>query len=379
MLDIAVLRVIWWVLLGVLLMGFAVMDGFDFGVAVLLPFITRNEKERSIVLNTIRPFWEGNQVWIILGAGAMFAAWPFIYAIAFSGAYFVIFLLLLSMGISRPVSFKYRSKLPNVLWRRCWDWIVFFGGLMPAILLGLLVGNALTGLPFSFDKSLRVTYSGNIIHLMDPFAWWCGATSLAMFVMHGGLYLAMKTYDPIARRAINFSRVASIMVILLFAGGGIWTAYYLSGYQVISGADPYGYSNPLHKQVLSLVGAWIHNYTRYPWLFLVPILGFIGALGAFIMAPLGHSRIAFILSSLSIIGIIATVGVSMFPFILPSSIDLTSSLLVWDSSSSELTLLVMLVAAIIFLPLIFLYTTWVYRVLRGKVNEATAGDDKHAY
>jgi cytochrome d ubiquinol oxidase subunit II len=366
MFDIAVLRIIWWVLMGVLFMGFAVMDGFDFGVAVLLPFVTRNETERSIVLNTIRPFWEGNQVWIILGAGAMFAAWPFIYAIAFSGAYFVILLLLLSMGISRPVSFKYRSKLPNLLWRRGWDWIVFFGGLMPSILLGLLVGDVLTGLPFTFDKSLRVTYSGNIAHLVNPFALWCGSTSLAMFVMHGGLYLSIKTYDPIGRRAIKLSQLAAVFLILFFAGGGVWIAYYLPGYQVVSGGDPYGYSNPLHKEVITLVGAWMHNYTRYSIAILMPILGFAGTLGALFLAPLGYRRFAFLFSGISVIGIIGTVGVSMFPFILPSSADFTSSLLVWDSSSSELTLLVMLFAAIIFLPIIFIYTTWVYRVLRGK-------------
>jgi cytochrome bd ubiquinol oxidase subunit II len=148
MLDIETLRVIWWLLLGVLFIGFAVTDGFDFGAAILFPLVARDETERRIVLNSIGPFWEGNQVWIILGAGAIFAAWPYVYAVAFSGFYFLILLLLLTMGISRPVSFKYRSKLPNIFWRRFWDWIVFIGGFCPALIFGLLIGNILAGVPF---------------------------------------------------------------------------------------------------------------------------------------------------------------------------------------------------------------------------------------
>jgi len=379
MFDIVILRVIWWVLLGVLFMGFAVTDGFDFGAAALMPFVARDETERRIVLNSVGPVWEGNQVWIILGAGAIFAAWPYVYAVAFSGAYFAVLLLLLTMGISRPVSFKYRSKLPNIFWRRFWDWIVFIGGLVPAILFGVLVGNVMQGLPFYFDQSLRINYSGSFISLLNPFALWCGLTSLTMLVMHGGLYLAIKTNDPIRSRAISWSRCAAILLILLFAGGGIWSAYFLTGYQVVSGVDPYGFSNPLHKEVVPMVGAWVQNYSRYPLAMIVPIGGFVGALGAYLMAKRGTSRLAFILSGMSLMGVIGTVGVSMFPFILPSSINLPSSLLVWDSSSSELTLLVMLFSVVIFLPIILLYTAWVYRALRGKVNRVSIEQNKQAY
>src|SRR3990167_9249719 len=232
MLNIEVLRIIWWALLGVLFMGFAVMDGFDLGAATLLPVVARNEIERSIVLETIGPFWEGNQVWIILGAGAIFAAWPYVYAVAFSGAYFVILLLLLTMGISRPVSFKYRTKLPNRFWRRFWDWGVFIGGFLPALIFGVLVGNVLTGLPFSFDTDLRIAYNGTLQNLFNPFALWCGLTSLMMLVMHGGLYLVIKTENPIRQRAILCSRIAGLLLILFFMIGGVWVAYYLMGYQL---------------------------------------------------------------------------------------------------------------------------------------------------
>lgn len=377
MLDIEILRIIWWLLLGILFMGFAIMDGFDLGAAALLPLVARNETDRRIVLNTIGPFWEGNQVWIILGAGAIFAAWPYVYAVAFSGAYFVVLLLLLTMGISRPVSFKYRSKLPNLFWRRFWDWIVFIGGFVPAIIFGALVGNVLVGLPFYFDDSLRISYSGGLMDLFNPFALWCGITSLFMLVMHGGLYLAIKTNDPIRKRAIYWSRLASLLLILFFAVGGIWVGYFLTGYQVTSDMDPFGFSNPLHKEVIPVVGGWVHNYAVYPLAMLAPIGGFLGAFGVLFTA--NKTRLAFLFSSISLIGIIGTVGVSMFPFILPSSTNLASSLLVWDSSSSELTLLVMLFSVIIFLPIILLYTAWVYRMMRGKVSRTTIEQDKQAY
>lgn len=371
MLDIEILRLIWWALLGVLFMGFAVTDGFDLGAATLYPLVTRTESEREVVLNAIGPFWEGNQVWIILGAGAIFAAWPFVYAVAFSGAYFPVLLLLLTMGISRPVSFKYRSKIPNLFWRRFWDWIVFIGGFAPSLIFGILVGNILSGLPFYLDNDMRIFYSGTFIELFNPFALWCGLTSLAMLCMHGGLYLAVKTENPIRARAIAWSRIGAVLLILLFAGGGLWIAQFLIGYEVISTIDPLADSNPLHKTVIPQVGAWIFNYSKYPISLLAPILGFLGAFAAFLTASLGNSRFAFFCSSLSLIGVIATVGVSMFPFILPSSTNLSSSLLVWDASSSALTLLIMLFAVIIFMPIILVYTAWVYRALSGKVREGT--------
>ena len=377
MLDIEVLRLVWGLLLGGLFMGFAVMAGFDFGVALLLPVVAKNETERRIVLNTIGPFWEGNQVWIILGAGAIFAAWPSVYAVAFSSLYLLILLLLLFMGISRPVSFKYRSKLPYLFWRRFWDHIVFVGGFFPAIIFGILIGNVLTGIPFYFDETLRIHYSGSFFDLFHFFAIFCGITSVMMLVMHGGLYLAIKTEEPIRSRAISYSRWAAFFLVILFALGGLWVSNKLMGYSLASEVDPFGASNPLHKNVVSEVGAWIVNYSRYPLSLSAPLLGFLGALLALLTARLGQGCFAFFCSSLSIIGIISTVGVSMFPFILPSSTHLTSSLLVWDASSSALTLLLMLFAVIVFMPIILLYTAWVYRALRGKVNNKTVEKEAH--
>ncbi|OGT42788.1 MAG: cytochrome d ubiquinol oxidase subunit II [Gammaproteobacteria bacterium RIFCSPHIGHO2_12_FULL_37_34] len=366
MLDIEVLRVIWWVLIGVLLMGFAVTDGFDLGAAILFPLVAKNETERRIVLNAIGPFWEGNQVWIILGAGAIFAAWPYVYAVAFSGFYLLMLLLLLTMGISRPVSFKYRDKLPSLYWRRFWDRIVFIGGIFPAVIIGILVGNVLLGAPFHFDDTLRIYYTGSFWDLFQPFAWWCGLTSLVMLVMHGGLYLAIKTEHPIRSRAIFWSRWAAFALIICFAVGGVWIAF-IMGYSIVGTVDPFAYSNPLHKEVTTMIGGWLENYSRYPLSMMIPALGLLGACSVVIIAH--YSRCAFICSSLSMIGVIGTVGVSMFPFILPSTDDLQSSLLVWDASSGRFTLLLMLFAVIVFLPIILLYTSWVYYALRGKVHD----------
>jgi len=376
MLDFDTLRIIWWVLLGILIIGFAIMDGFDFGVAILLPLITENEIERRIVLDTILPFWEGNQVWIILGAGAIFAAWPIVYAVTFSSFYYLILLLLLSMGISRPVSFKYRSKLPNHFWRRFWDGIVFFGGFVPAILFGILISNVITGFPFQFDHDLRLTVDSSWLDYLHPFSLWCAVTSLAMLIMHGGLYLAIKTNDPIRERAIAWSRTMALILIVLFAGGGLWIAFVLPGYSVSSPILINSFSNPLHKEVILDQGAWMNNYHTHPLTMLVPCLGLLGAALAFVTANWGNSKLAFFCSSLSIAGIIGTVGVSLFPFILPSSSDLASSLLVWDASSSQNTLFIMLIATVIFIPIILSYTSWVYYVLRGKVNKKRVEEDE---
>jgi cytochrome d ubiquinol oxidase subunit II len=272
------------------------------------------------------------------------------------------------MGISRPVSFKYRSKLPGDIWRRVWDWVVFIGGFFPSVIFGVLVGNIMQGLPFYFDADLRVYYSGTIMQLFNPFALFCGLLSLMMLVMHGGLYLAVKTEAPIRDRAIRFAKIAALLVVLLFAIGGVWVKHSLVGYMVMSDVNPYGFSNPMHKNVAPQVGAWLLNYTRYPMMIVLPIMGMAGAIGACLLARVGSGRLAFVCSGLSLAGIISTFGASMFPFILPSSNNLAAGLLVWDASSSYITLVTMLIAVIIFLPLILIYTAWVYRVLRGKVT-----------
>jgi cytochrome bd ubiquinol oxidase subunit II len=374
--EYAFLRLLWWAVLGVLLIGIAVMDGFDMGSAILLPFVGRSDMERRIVINTVGPVWEGNQVWLILGGGAIFAAWPPLYAVAFSGFYLAMLLLLCAL-IMRPVGFKYRSKLEGSGWRNVWDAALFVGGLVPALVFGVAFGNVLQGVPFRFDDTLRMTYTGNLFGLFNPFALLCGLVSVAMLTMHGAVWLACKTEDTVQARARRAAMICGVVLAVLLVIGGIWAAQ-LNGYVVQSFAGVDAPSNPLAKQVARQAGALMSNFRATPFAAVVPALAIICALLTALLASLGRFRgLAFILSGLSVASVIATAGISLFPFLLPSSIDPNSSLTVWDASSSAMTLLVMTIATVILLPIVLAYTAWVYRVLRGPVTTKDIEADPH--
>lgn len=378
MFDYATLRVIWWVLLGLLLIGFAIMDGYDLGSALLIPFVGRNDDERRVIINTFGPVWEGNQVWFILGGGAIFAAWPTLYAVSFSGFYLAMFLLLCTF-IIRPVAIKYRSKMPQKIWRNTWDGLLSGAAFAGALIFGVAVGNVLQGVPFHFTPDMRVFYTGTFWQLLNPFALLCGLLSVAMIIMQGGYYLSTKTEAALRNRALFSARLMSLLVILLFAAGGFWVSH-LDGYTIITSLGTEGPSNPLHKVVELQHGAWLKNYSTLPWTLLAPMLGFTGALLAMLLSGLWRSKLSLVFSSLSIFGIISTVGVSMFPIILPSSSTPSVSLAVWDSSSSQFTLTLMLGATLVFLPIILLYTSWLIRVMRGPITvEEIQGNDKIMY
>ena len=372
--DYESLRLIWWALLGILLIGFAVMDGFDLGTAILLPFVGKTDTERRIAINTVGPVWEGNQVWLILGGGAIFAAWPTLYAVAFSGFYLAMFLVLCAL-ILRPVAFKFRSKLANPTWRAIWDWALFGGGLVSALIFGVAFGNMLEGVPFRFDETMRMTYEGTLFGLLNPFALLCGLLSVAMLTMHGGAYLALKAAAPVSDRAAFFARRAAMVLMALFAIGGLWAAAFIDGYTLTTAIAHDGPSNPLTKQAAKAAGAWMLNYGRQPLTLAAPILAFAGATLAIWLLGARRNGLAIIATGLSVAGVIATAGLSAFPFMLPSSLDPNASLTVWDSSSSRLTLFIMLIATLIFLPLILAYTAWVYRALRGRVTFAYVTDN----
>ena len=367
MLDYAVLRIIWWLLLGVLLAGFAVMDGFDLGVAALLPIVAKNNEERRVAINTIGPVWEGNQVWFILGGGAIFAAWPYLYALSFSGFYFAMLLVLLTL-IIRPVSFKYRSKINSDGWRSLWDWCLCLGGLISALTFGVAIGNVLQGVPFHYDNDLRVFYEGGFWALFNPFAILCGLVSVLMLLMHGAYYLNVKTEGDVQRRARVSAKHSGWLLVILYIVAGVWVSQALKGYALIGAVDIEGPSNPLHKPVAIQLSAWMHNYHVMPMLWLVPIVAVAAVFLAMCLRDKGNGKLAFVMSSISVLMIVATVGVSMFPFMLPSSSHPGMSLLVWDASSSHLSLNIMFWCVVIFMPIILAYTAWVFRVLRGKVT-----------
>lgn len=366
--DYETLRLIWWLLLGVLLIGFALTDGFDLGVAAVLPFVAKTDEERRLVINSIGATWEGNQVWFILGGGAIFAAWPFVYAISFSGFYLAMFLVLMAL-ILRPVGFKYRSKKADPKWRARWDWALFVGGFVPALVFGVAVGNVLKGVPFHLDSDLRAFWDGSLLDLFTPFTLLSGLLSVAMLVLHGAGWLSLKIeHGPVLARARTIGLGAGLLSILLFAGGGLFVAMGDMGVTIADGVDPNGPSNPLLHGAVAAPGAWLANYGKHPWMLIAPLLGFVGP----VLAMLGINRRwdvgVFLGSSLGVVGIISTVGLSMFPVILPSTVDAASSLTVWNASSSHLTLWIMLLATLIFLPFVLLYTAWVYKVLFGRVT-----------
>ncbi|WAC73088.1 cytochrome d ubiquinol oxidase subunit II [Roseateles sp. SL47] len=379
LLEYDVLRVIWWLLLGVLLVGFAVTDGFDLGVGTLLPFVARDDLERRVVINTVGPVWEGNQVWLVLGGGAIFAAWPHIYAMSFSGFYLAMFAVLLAL-ILRPVGFKYRSKRESPRWRNTWDWALFVGGFVPALIFGVALGNVIQGVPFRFNDDLRMIYAGSFFGLLNPFALLCGLVSVSMLVMHGGAWLALKTQGTVADRARRYASVAAAFTVVLYGIAGLWLWWRIGGYQSITLRMADAPSNPLAKVVIKdIAQGWFSNYAQHPWTLLAPAFGFVGAVLAVVGLRARWEGLTLVFSGLSIAGIVLSVGASMFPFIVPSSIDPRSSLMVWDASSSHMTLFIMLVCTVIFLPVILAYTTWVYRVMWGKVSphDITHGD--HAY
>jgi cytochrome d ubiquinol oxidase subunit II len=374
------LRVIWWGLLGVLLIGFALTDGFDMGVGALLPFVGKTDIERRVAINTVGPVWEGNQVWFILGGGAIFAAWPPLYAVSFSGFYLAMFVVLAAF-IVRPVAFKYRSKRDNPQWRTAWDWALFVSGAIPALLFGVAVGNVIQGVPFHFTEDLRSIYEGawyaKFIGLLDPFSLLAGVVSLSMLVMHGGAWLTLKAEGAVQQRARTIGSVAALVAVVAYALAGVWMAFGIEGYRIVGDYVTGGPSNPLYFNV-EKTATWLSAYSDRPWIVIAPAMGIIGGLLTFVGLRAGREVSTLLFSKMAILGVISSVGLTMFPFIMPSSSDPQSSLTVWNSSSSHLTLFIMLVVTAIFMPLILMYTAWVYKVLWGKVTAASVTDNSHS-
>ncbi|WP_417425401.1 cytochrome d ubiquinol oxidase subunit II [Hoeflea sp.] len=380
LIDYDILRVIWWGLLGVLLIAFTMTDGFDMGVGALLPFVGKTDAERRVAINTVGPVWEGNQVWFILGGGSIFAAWPPLYAVSFSGFYLAMFLILAAL-IVRPVAFKFRSKREDAKWRSRWDWALFAGGAVPALLFGVAVGNVLQGVPFHLTDDLHSIYEGTLYSkffgLLDPFSLLAGVVSLSMLVMHGGAWLSVKAEGMVQQRARRYGSIAALIAVAGYVLAGLWLAYGIDGYRIVGDFVTDGPSNPLQFDV-ERTASWLVAYSERPWIAIAPAMGIVGGLLTFLGLRAGREVSTLLISKMTILGVISSVGLTMFPFILPSSSDPRSSLSVWNASSSHLTLFVMLVVTVIFLPLILAYTAWVYKVLWGKVTEADVTDNSHS-
>ena len=354
MIDYEFLRIIWWVLVIVLLIGFSVTDGFDMGVTALLPVAGKKEVEKRIMINSIAPHWDGNQVWLLTAGGAIFAAWPIVYSVAFSGFYIALFLVLAALFF-RPIGFEYRAKIDNPTWRAVWDWGLFAGGFVPALVFGVAFGNLLQGVPFELNELSQVTYTGSFFALLNPFALLCGVLSLAMLVTHGANWLQMKTTAELRNRARAITQIGALVTLITFAP-----------------------SSPASgKEVAVEVGAWFKNFNETPALWIFPALVVIGALLNVVASKANRCGFAFFFSVLTMAGVIITAAVSMFPFVMPSSTHPAQSLLMWDATSSELTLTLMFYLALVFVSISLLYTIWSYYKMFGRLDESFVEDNKN--
>jgi cytochrome bd ubiquinol oxidase subunit II len=327
------LNTIWFLLVGVLIAGYAILDGFDLGAGVLHLF-TRDERERRVMMNAIGPVWDGNEVWLLTGGGALFAAFPPVYAAAFSGLYLALMLLLVAL-ILRAISFEFRSKVDSPGWRRWWDVAFGVGSLVPALLFGVAVGNVLRGLDVD-ASGVRTT----LLELLNPYALLIGLLGLTMFVLHGATYLGLKTEGPLQERMRRWASIAWAAFIALYAIATV-ASYAVSPY---------------------LFERWFSNPAT--WVFFALLLAscIIGP------AAVRASRFgrAFVASAAATLSIIALAAAGLYPRLLPSRPDLANSLTIYNASSTPRTLTVMLVIALVGMPLVIAYTVIIYRAFRGK-------------
>jgi cytochrome d ubiquinol oxidase subunit II len=376
MFDYEVLRFIWWVLVGVLLIGFTVTDGFDMGVGALIPVIGKSDSERRVMINSIAPHWDGNQVWLITAGGALFAAWPLVYAVSFSGFYFAMIITLAALWL-RPIGLDYRSKIEDPKWRNMWDIAISISGFVPPIIFGVAFGNLLQGVPFTLNEFVMARYEGSFFGLLNPFALLCGVISLLMFLQQGTTWLQMKTTDDVYSRSRAISQLCAVLLVVLFVGAGFWVSS-LDGYVVKSVIDTMADSNPLNKEVAREAGAWMANFNKYPLLWLAPALAVIMPLVTIFATRQENGGLAFLSASLTSAGVILTAGFTMFPFVMPSSLEPAHSLTMWDSTSSELTLQIMTIVAAIFVPIILAYTIWAYTKMFGRLDAKFIEENKNS-
>lgn len=328
------LNILWFILVAVLFIGFFVLEGFDYGVGILLPIMGKTDTERRVVINTVGPVWDGNEVWVLTAGGAIFAAFPHWYATLFSGFYLALFLMLVAL-IIRAVAFEYRSKAEDPKWRAWWDRGIVFGSLIPAILWGVALGNMLRGVPIDADMH----YVGTFFDLLNPYAIIGGLTSLSMFLLHGAIFLNLKTSGELSERALHLTRrigpVTTVMVAI----------FIVSTYLMTDSFSRLGV-NPGPVPIASLGALFAAAYFVH-----------IGRLGW-----------AFLMTSVNIGLSVITIFMALFPRVMVSSLDPAWSLTIYNASSSPKTLTIMSIVALIFIPIVLAYQTWTYWVFRHRIS-----------
>ena len=328
------LQTVWFILIGILFTGFFLLEGFDYGVGILLPFLGKDDTDRRVIINTIGPFWDGNEVWLVTAGGAMFAAFPNWYATLFSGFYLALVLMLVAL-IVRAVGFEFRSKDTHPAWRKLWDWMIFAGSLVPALLWGVAFANMIRGVPIDADMQ----YVGGFWNLLNPYALLAGVAAVSVFALHGAIFLSLKTKDELMERAHKAAaRLWAPTVALVLVA--IIAAYFAT--DMFSHRGPILWLFALAAGAALLAAGWFIRVRRHGW--------------------------AFVMSSLTITLTCMTVALGLYPRVMVSSLNSKWSLTIYNASSSHYTLQVMSVVALIFVPLVLLYQGWSYWVFRQRLG-----------
>jgi cytochrome d ubiquinol oxidase subunit II len=328
---------IWFLLIGVLFAGFFLLEGFDYGVGILLPFVGKEDNERRMIINTIGPFWDGNEVWVITAGGAMFAAFPHWYATLFSGFYLALLLMLVAL-ILRGVAFEFRSKDERENWRHFWDWAIFFGSAVPALLWGVAIANIVRGVPIGGD----FTYEGNFFDLLNVYSIVGGLVTLTIFTLHGAIFLNLKTEGVIRERAHRVAQQVWLPTVIAVAAFVILSYVETDIFEQL-GVNP-GLS-ALGAAVTLLAAGWLLRAEQNGW--------------------------AFVMTALTMIFTIITVFRGLYPRVMVSSLNEDWSLTIENASSSDYTLEVMTIVALTFVPIVLLYQGWTYWIFRKRISAET--------
>jgi cytochrome d ubiquinol oxidase subunit II len=328
------LNSLWFILIAILYIGFFVLEGFDFGIGILLPFLGKSDIERRTMINTIGPHWDANEVWLITAGGATFAAFPEWYATLFSGFYIPLFILLLGL-IVRGVAFEFRSKDENPKWRSVWDWCIFFGSLVPTLLLGVAFANLVRGVPIDADMQ----YVGDFFYLLNPYSLLAGLSTVLVFTLHGAIFLSMKTTGEMMSKAQRTARrlwIPVVIILLVF----LVTTYFSTDLLDKLGVNPA----------------------------IIPVAGIIAILLAGYFIYKKRDGWAFVMTILTITFSLGTLFLILYPRVMISSLDPAWSLTIYNASSTDYTLTVMTIVVLIFLPLVLIYQGWSYWVFRKRVT-----------
>jgi cytochrome d ubiquinol oxidase subunit II len=331
------LNTLWFIIVTILFIGFFFLEGFDYGVGILLPFLGTKDKERRAIINSIGPVWDGNEVWMITAGGALFASFPQVYATLFSGFYLALVLMLVAL-IMRGVAFEYRSKNEQPSWRRFWDWSIFFGSLLPALLWGVAVGNLMRGVPIDS----HMYYSGGLLPLLNPFSILGGLVFVSLFTMHGANFLSLKTSAEIAERAKATAIIAWIVATVLTLAFVVWTFF---ATDILTKPGVNGLIPAVLAALALLATGWLIYTGKHGW--------------------------AFVSGSLTVILATIMVFAGLFPRIMISTTSLANTLTIYNASSTPYTLTVMTIVAVIFVPIILAYQIWTYWVFRKRVETKT--------